>query len=190
MACNVVATGESGHSGYPASGKSATEVLMRALVQAIDADLGSSTLYGNTTVNVGLLAGGIAANVIPDSANASLAIRVAIGPQDDGHNIVRERLQELLTSVDDEAFTMECPFGFGAVDTNCDVDGFETNTMNYGTDIPRLQGNHTRYLYGPGDILVAHSPNEAITLGELEEAVEGYRSLILHALQHDALSKT
>ncbi|KAF2010744.1 Zn-dependent exopeptidase [Aaosphaeria arxii CBS 175.79] len=183
LACNIKVKGLSGHSGYPESGKSANEVLMRGLLKAIDTDLGKSELYGNTTINVGLMAGGIAANVIPDAANASLAIRVAIGPQDSGHTIVQDRLQEILTSVDPEAFTMECPFGFGVVDTNCDVEGFETDVMAYGTDIPRLQGNHSRYLYGPGDILKAHTADESITLGELESAVEGYKKLILHEIE-------
>ncbi|KAF2678696.1 Zn-dependent exopeptidase [Lentithecium fluviatile CBS 122367] len=123
MACNIFAKGISGHSGYPKSGKSANEVLMRALVKAIDADLGNSELYGNTTVNVGLMTGGIAPNVIPDAANASLAIRIALGPQESGHIIVKDRLQEILTSVDSDAFTLECPFGFGVVETKCDVDG-------------------------------------------------------------------
>lgn len=54
--------------------------------------------------------------------------------------------------------------------------------VNYGTDIPYLEGEHTRYLYGPGSILVAHGANENITVGDLEAAVEGYQKLILHAL--------
>ncbi|EAT88215.1 hypothetical protein HBI56_097090 [Parastagonospora nodorum] len=183
MACNIIAKGTSGHSGYPESGKSANEVLMRALVKAIDSDLGNSERYGNTTINVGVMGGGVAPNVIPDAANASLAIRVALGPQENGHNIVRERLQEILESVDPDAFTLECPFGFGVVDTKCDVPGFETDVMAFGTDIPRLLGNHTRYLYGPGDILKAHTADESITLGELESAVEGYKKLILNEVQ-------
>jgi acetylornithine deacetylase len=55
--------------------------------------------------------------------------------------------------------------------------------MNYGTDIPNLAGDHTRYLYGPGSILVAHGPNENLTVGDLETAVEGFQKLILHALK-------
>lgn len=62
------------------------------------------------------------------------------------------------------------------------VVGFDTIVVNYGTDIPNLSGNHTRYLYGPGTILVAHSDHEAITVGDLESSVEGYKKLILHAL--------
>ena len=55
--------------------------------------------------------------------------------------------------------------------------------MNYGTDIPNLQGNHTRYLYGPGSILVAHGARENLTVADLETAVEGFQTLILHALK-------
>lgn len=123
MACNVFAKGKSGHSGYPKSGKSANEVLMRALVKALDADLGNTDRYGNTTINVGVMEGGVAPNVIPAAANASLAIRVALGPQATGHNIVKGRLQEILTGIDPSAFTLECPFGYGVVDTKCDVQG-------------------------------------------------------------------
>jgi acetylornithine deacetylase len=54
--------------------------------------------------------------------------------------------------------------------------------MSYGTDIYSLKGNHTRYLYGPGSILVSHGPDEALTLGDLEAAVEDYKRLILHAV--------
>ena len=61
---------------------------------------------------------------------------------------------------------------------------FETAVMNYGTDIPNFKGNHTRYLYGPGSILVAHSPDETITVGDLEKAVEDYKKLIIHAVQN------
>lgn len=61
--------------------------------------------------------------------------------------------------------------------------GFNNITVNYGTDVPNLKGNHVRYLYGPGNILVAHSDRENLTVGDLETAVEGFRKLILHALK-------
>lgn len=202
LGCTVKATGHAGHSGYPWLGKSATEVLMRALVKVLDTDLGSSDRYGNTTVNVGMLQGGVALNVIPEKAEARLALRLAIGPQDTGAKIVKDRLWDVLKSVDDEAFELSCVNGYGAVDCNCEVDGegslftaaycmlklivtpgFEQITVNYGTDVANLKGDHTRYLYGPGTIFVAHGPDEALKLKDLEAAVEGYKKLILHALE-------
>ncbi|CAJ2500830.1 Uu.00g036830.m01.CDS01 [Anthostomella pinea] len=181
--CTVTAHGKAGHSGYPWLGKSATEILMRAMVKVLDTDLGSSDDFGNTTINVGTLEGGVAANVISETAVAQIGGRVAIGPEADGGKVVVERLRDVLESVDEDAFDLSCTNGYGVVKCDCDVDGFETITVNYGTDVPNFKGNHTRYLYGPGTILVAHGPDEAIKLKYLETAVEDYKKLILHVLQ-------
>jgi acetylornithine deacetylase len=61
--------------------------------------------------------------------------------------------------------------------------GFEKIVVNYGTDIPNLKGDHKRYLYGPGSILVAHSDHEHLTVSELEAAVQDYIKLIEHSLR-------
>src|SRR5437764_4902382 len=60
--------------------------------------------------------------------------------------------------------------------------GFETTSVSYGTDIPNLHGNHKRYLYGPGNILVAHSDHESLTIQDLLDAVRGYKRLVREAL--------
>ncbi|KAI0545098.1 hypothetical protein F4679DRAFT_488056 [Xylaria curta] len=183
--CTVTARGKAGHSGYPWLGKSATEVLMRGLVEVLDADLGSSDMFGNTTVNVGIIEGGVALNVIPEVAVARLGGRVAIGPERDGGRIVVERVKEVLRSVDEDAFELDCNNGYGVVECACDVPGFETITVNYGTDVANFKGNHTRYLYGPGSILVAHGADEAIKLKDLEAGVEDFKKLILHVVRDE-----
>ena len=71
---------------------------------------------------------------------------------------------------------------YAPVDIDSDVEGFDTITVNYGTDIPNLKGDHKKYLYGPGSILVAHSDHEHVAAGELLAAVEGYKRLVLAAL--------
>ncbi|TQW00926.1 acetylornithine deacetylase [Cordyceps javanica] len=180
--CDLKATGLASHSGYPWLGKSANELLIHAVAKILETDLGSSELYGNTTFNLGLMQGGVASNVVAASAVGSFGARVAIGPEKDGHLIVKKRIQAVLDEVDKDAFEMDCRPGYGTVDCNCDVEGFETLTVNYGTDVANLKGNFTRYLYGPGSILVAHGENEALTVGDLESAVENYGKLIEHAL--------
>ncbi|KAI1799575.1 Zn-dependent exopeptidase [Daldinia bambusicola] len=121
--CNVTVKGHAGHSGYPWLGKSATELLARGLVRVLDTDLGSSEEFGNTTVNVGLIEGGVAANVIPERATARLAARVAVGPEIGGEKIVVQRLQDVMRSVDGEAFEFDCSSGYGVVKCDCDVEG-------------------------------------------------------------------
>lgn len=73
--------------------------------------------------------------------------------------------------------------GWGRSDANVLHAGFDTIIANYFTDVPNLKGDHARYLYGPGSILVAHGDDEALTLGDLEDAVEGFKKLILHGLE-------
>ncbi|KAH6675263.1 hypothetical protein F5X68DRAFT_39692 [Plectosphaerella plurivora] len=184
--CDLTARGVAGHSGYPWLGKSANELLVRAFYKILETDLGSDERFGNTTFNIGRFDGGVAANVIPDHAATKIAARVAIGPEDKGGEIVKGRIEAILNSIDEEAFTLECSHGYGVVEANCDVEGFETAVMNYGTDIPNLKGDHDRYLYGPGSILVAHGDHENLTVADLEVAVKGFEKLILHALSEPA----
>ncbi|KAK4162396.1 hypothetical protein QBC43DRAFT_380049 [Cladorrhinum sp. PSN259] len=189
---HIKAKGKAGHSGYPHLGKSATEVLVRALNKIIDTDLGTSERYGNTTVNIGLIEGGVAANVIPKDASARLAIRVASGSQKDGAKEVEEKVKKVLSEVDDEALSSEWRSGYGPVECVCELGGdrddgkdnlgFETMVASYGTDVPHLKGGHKSYLYGPGSILVAHGDDEGLKVKDLEEAVEGYKKLIQYAL--------
>lgn len=181
--CNITATGIASHSGYPWLGKSANDVMIRAWAKIQDADLGSTELYGNTTINAGVIRGGVAANVVPETSFMDFAARVAIGPQETGHLKVLDKIKRILHDVDPEAFDIKCTTGYGTVDCNCDVPGFDKLTVNYGTDVPNLSGDHTRYLYGPGSILTAHGKNENVTVGDLELAVENYQKLILHALK-------
>ncbi|PKS06270.1 hypothetical protein jhhlp_007017 [Lomentospora prolificans] len=181
--CYIEASGISGHSGYPWLGKSANELLVRALYQMVNTDLGSSDKFGNTTVNIGRIDGGVAGNVIPDYARVDLAIRIAIGPEEEGGLLVIDRVQKILDSIDPEALKFEYTHAYGVVESDCTVPGFETTVESYGTDMPNLKGQYARYLYGPGSILVAHGPNEQLTVGDLETAVDGFKRLILHALQ-------
>ncbi|ODA77754.1 hypothetical protein RJ55_06356 [Drechmeria coniospora] len=181
--CEMTAKGVPGHSGYPWLGKSANELMVRALAKILDADLGSSELFGNTTFNIGRFDGGVAGNVIPEHALVKMAARVAVGPEKTGSNLVRSKIEAILNDVDPDAFHLDCTHGYGSVECSCDVAGFDTIVVNYGTDIPNLAGDHRRYLYGPGNILVAHGARENLTVGDLETAVEGYKKLILHALK-------
>jgi acetylornithine deacetylase len=75
--------------------------------------------------------------------------------------------------------------GYGVVDLDHDIEGFEAITVNYGTDVPNLSGDHKKYLYGPGSILVAHSDHEHLKVTELEKAVVDYKTLILAILEKD-----
>lgn len=60
----IKAKGRAGHSGYPELGRNANNMLISALYAIQNAEFPSSTKYGNTTLNIGRMNGGVAANVI------------------------------------------------------------------------------------------------------------------------------
>ncbi|KAE8324135.1 putative carboxypeptidase [Aspergillus sergii] len=194
----IIAKGHAAHSGYPWLGRSAISAVLPALSRVdqlgnIPADKGglpSSPKYGNTTVNIGRVDAGVAANVVPATARADVAVRLAAGTPDEARDIVRRAVRDATDGNPDvyAEFNTRSE-GYPPQDLDTDVDGFDITTVNYGTDVPNLQiheredGPVRRYLYGPGSIHVAHGDNEAITVGDLQEAVRGYRKLIEAALQ-------
>ena len=177
VAMHVSAKGKGGHSGYPWLGENANSMLVPALLALERMELPSSEKYGNSTVNIGRMEGGVAANVIAETASAELQFRIAGG----GIEEVKEAVLKTVKGVD-ERLEVEFSRGYGPVGCDCAVEGFGTITVNYGTDISYLHGTHKRYLYGPGDILVAHSDHEHVLASDLENAVEGYKRIVMHAL--------
>jgi acetylornithine deacetylase len=177
MLLKITAHGKAGHSGYPWLGENANSMLLPALLAVQKTALPWSDKYGNTTLNIGTMQGGVAANVIAESAHAELQLRLAAGSPEE----LKKELTKVVKDVDDR-LDLDFWLGYGPIKCDTDIDGFEVITVNYGTDIPHLKGNHKRYLYGPGSILVAHSDHEYVEAADLVAAVDGYKRLILGSL--------
>ncbi|KAE8337788.1 hypothetical protein BDV24DRAFT_177259 [Aspergillus arachidicola] len=193
----LIADGKAAHSGYPWLGESAISSLIPVLayldtLQDLPTEKGGllrSETLGKSTLNIGRVHGGIASNVVPAHAEAAVSVRLAAGTPEDTRTII-ERAVTKVTGGDRSVYPDFGDRKAGAPPQyfDVDVDGFEVITVNYGTDAPALkihdQGTRRvkKYLYGPGSILVAHADNEAITVGELEEAVRGYKRLIATSL--------
>ena len=192
----VKAHGKAGHSGYPELGRSANHMIIPALAKLLEVEWPSSEKYGNTTCNIGRVEGGVAQNVIAEEAYALISIRIAADKE-----LVETKAREALLGATPD---LELEFGVGGYnpvpldhdvdgefssiynfeDPNITLTGFDTIVVNYGTDVPHLHGDHKKYLYGPGSILLAHSDHEHISIADLQEAVEGYKKLLLHALKN------
>ncbi|MCJ1276792.1 hypothetical protein MMC21_004599 [Puttea exsequens] len=170
----LTAHGKAGHSGYPWLGKSAVHMLLPALAALQALELPASEKYGNSTLNIGQVEGGVAANVIAERASAKIGIRLAGGEPEGLKRLVRETVR----AVDADIVVNFHGGAYGPVPLDSDIEGFDTITVNYGTDVPNLDGKHKRYLYGPGSILVAHSDHEHLSVEQLEEAVEGYKRIL------------
>lgn len=163
----VVAKGKMAHSAYPELGESAIEKLLDALEHVRKIKLPVSAKAGPCTMNIGLIEGGRAPNVIPDHAVAHLLYRL-VGPSHD----LRREIIEAAGGKAEAQFPLEIPFVEMAA-----VPGVETMIAAFTTDIPALTNWGKPVLIGPGSIHVAHTEGEYIEKKQLLDAVELYVSI-------------
>ena len=161
------AKGKMAHSAYPELGESAIDKLIGALHDVLEMPLPVDPQIGPSTLNVGLIAGGRAPNVIADKAEAHILIRL-VGPADGTkRNIIR-----IVGDRADVEFSLELPFV-----RMRKVGDLPTMVAKFTTDIPSLTAWGEHFLLGPGSIHVAHTPDEKISKKELLEAVDLYYNL-------------
>lgn len=163
----VTARGKMAHSAYPHLGESAIEKLLGALERLRAMKLPGNPEVGPCTLNIGLIEGGRAPNVIPDFARAQLLYRL-VGASDE----LRQEIAQALAGLAEAEVVLEIPFLKLRT-----VPGIETMVAAFTTDIPALSKWGTPLLLGPGSIHVAHTDREFIAKKELHECVDLYCTL-------------
>ena len=166
----LTATGRMAHSAYPELGESAIDKLIEALDRLRRMQLPRDPEVGPCTLNIGMIEGGRAPNVIADRATALLLYRLT-GPSDQ----LRSEIVETVGNLAKVEFTLEIPFvrlcRFEGLPT---LAGLPTMVAAFTTDIPALSNWGQPLLLGPGSIHVAHTEREFVDKAELRKAVELY----------------
>jgi acetylornithine deacetylase len=165
----IVAQGRMAHSAYPELGESAIEKLLNALERIRRMPLPVDERLGASTLNIGILQGGRAPNVIADEARAEIFIRV-VGD-------VTDVRKQVAAAASPDAEAQEVLF-IPAVQLGS-LDGIATTVVAFTTDIPAFNGAWGQpFLIGPGSIHVAHTSEERIKKSELVEAVALYKRMV------------
>ena len=163
----LVARGKMAHSAYPELGESAIEKLLDAVHEIRKLKLPVNPKAGPCTLNIGLIEGGRAPNVIPDYAMAHLLFRL-VGPAEE----LRLQIQQAAGDKAEANFILEIPFmELGT------VRGIETMVAAFTTDIPALTRWGKPLLIGPGSIHVAHTEGEYIPKKQLLDAIDLYAKI-------------
>jgi acetylornithine deacetylase len=163
----VTARGKMAHSAYPHLGESAIDKLLDALAKIRALELPVNSDVGPTTVNVGVIEGGRAPNVIPDFAKAQLLFRT-VGPTEE----LKHHLKLAADGLAELEYVLEIPF----VKLRT-FEGLPSFVAAYTTDIPWLDTWGEPILFGPGSIHVAHTTKEFIEKQQLRDAIEIYYSM-------------
>jgi acetylornithine deacetylase len=163
----ISATGRMAHSAYPELGESAIDKLLEALNRLRAIKLPSVEGIGPSTVNIGVIEGGRAPNVIPDRARAQLLYRL-VGPSDK----LREEIVRSVAGLATAEFVLEIPFVLLRA-----LEGLPTMVAAFTTDIPWLSNWGEPLLVGPGSIHVAHTEGEYIEKRQLVDCIDTYCSI-------------
>ena len=181
----VVVRGKEGHSAYPESGASAIfraarllerlEAYARAELR-VEADGKFEPPY--TTVNVGLISGGKAKNVIPGECRFIVEWRPIPSQRTE---LVPEKLRALVAELGFPAEVnvqrmdrgVETSVASEVVAFVASATGKPPATVAFGTEAPQMtQLGAEAVVFGPGDIQVAHQTGEFVPVDELVRAEE------------------
>ncbi len=163
----VIAEGRMAHSAYPELGESAIDKLLLALQRLRAMKLPAEEGIGPCTLNIGVIEGGRAPNVVPDKARAQLLYRL-VGSSE-------QLKQDIVAAVGNVArveFVLEIPFVRLRT-----LNGLPTMVAAFTTDIPALNAWGQPLLIGPGSIHVAHTDGECVEKKQLRDAVDLYCSI-------------
>jgi acetylornithine deacetylase len=185
---HVIVRGREAHSAYPQIGASAIFRAAR-LIERIEAiaelknDQHKDFDPPFTTINIGLINGGTAKNIIPGECRFTLEWRTIPGQKSD-YALGRVRAAIMNLQRDDPDFECE-------IDADRADDSFETRadselvefleqaakqpsgTVAFGTEAPSMIAlGAEAVVFGPGDIRVAHRTGEFVPIDELTECAQ------------------
>jgi aspartate kinase len=160
--------GQEAHSAYPERGSSAVQAMVGLLAELQGLRLPSDPALGGTTMNVGTIRGGSAANVFAGECEVEAMIRL-VGDADKVRSVIAKKVGDRAvvewgSHIPTQRFHV--------------IDGFETTTVAYTSDVPILAAWGTPLMFGPGSIHHAHTEEEHVSLQELTSAVAAYEKIV------------
>jgi acetylornithine deacetylase len=184
----ITVRGREGHSAYPQLGASAIFRAARLLgrVEQIADELKSDQCAGfdppYTSINVGLIEGGTAKNIIPGECRLTLEWRTIPGQESDyALHLVRQAAADLHRQDADFICEIDAARADESFETRADSElvrfleessGKASGTVAFGTEAPSMiELDAEAVVFGPGDIRVAHRTGEFVPVAQLDECV-------------------
>ena len=165
---DVRAHGKMAHSAYPHLGVNAIDKLLDVLADLRKISLPVSPVLGPSTMNIGVITGGRAANVVPDEATAQILIRIV-----ENSEPLRRKIAEITADRCELEIVRDTP-----VLLMENLDGYETDVVAFTTDLPSLTRWGRPLLLGPGSISMAHTERECVRKADLVAAADLYYRLV------------
>jgi acetylornithine deacetylase len=163
----ATAQGKAGHSSEPAQGRSAVLPLLDFLADLRALSWPPDPVFGDTTVNIGVLEAGRAPNVIAENARAEILFRTGVPVED---------VLARLTKAAQDQVRLDVPYRSNPTLFRCPR-ASKGQVVAFACDLPLLPAWGEPILVGPGSIDDAHAAGESVVLDEVEAAVSLYVDL-------------
>lgn len=170
----IEALGIEAHSSTPELGRSATHDLILACNDLINYPWPNTKELGETLINIGLIEGGEAKNILAKSAKASGVMRLSMSVLE-----AQEQLKVILNNLNNKdkisikIISFTDPF-FYFVPANK-----PSFIAGFSTDAPFLYKVGTPILVGPGSLKYAHRYDEQIGVDDLYNGFNLYYDLLM-----------
>jgi len=192
----ITVRGREAHSAYPQLGASAIFRAARLIerIEGIAEELKNDRRDAfdppHMTVNVGIIKGGTAKNIIAGECRFTLEWRTIPGQESDYVlNLVRRAVEDLQKHDPD----FVCEIDAGRADQSFETSGDSqlvrfleessgntSGTVAFGTEAPSMIAlGAEAVVFGPGDIRVAHQTGEFVPIDQLNECVR----ILRHAIE-------
>jgi len=191
----IVVKGKEAHSAFPARGHSAIVDAARVVLQ-LETVAAKLAEFNDpafdppfTTLNVGLIHGGTAKNIVPGECRITVEWRPipgqspALAPE-----LIEHHLSQLAKSTPGfearlDVKRIDQPFEPAATGELAalveSVSGRPSATVSFGTEAAHFRkATSETIVFGPGDMTVAHKSGEFVPVAELNECVAQLRSVV------------
>lgn len=191
----IVVRGKEGHSAFPARGRSAIVDAAHIVcnVERLAQQISTAQQTGfdppYTTLNIGLIQGGTAKNIVPGECRITVEWRPVPG-QDPGWvaNLLKEEIASAAAErpgLDAELRVLRTdpPFEPSTSSKLCEIaeslSSRNATTVAFGTEAAHLRPLIDEVIvFGPGDMGTAHKSGEHVSLDELNRCVDILSALI------------
>ena len=180
----IIVHGQEAHSAFPHRGRSAIRDAAR-IIERLDAVAAELAAHPNpdfdppfTTLNIGLIQGGTAKNIIPGECRMTIEWRPVPGqPADTAVRLIEHEFEQFPAEF--HLKRLDPPFEPSTSHRLVSLIPRPVTTLSFGTEAAHLRQLAGEIIVlGPGDMTVAHKTGEFVPISELDECVDLFKTII------------
>lgn len=172
LTLKLICRGKSAHGSTPEKGVNAIELLIDNLKKLREINFDKNESIGENSLNVGIIKGGSAVNVVPDYAEATIEIRNTVNPE-----VILNQIKKELDVEIEIVNSYEPVFNQNAEELARKLK-LKIKTVPYFTEMYFFGRKTSAIVLGAGLEEDAHSKNEKVKINDFKKLIEIYFKIL------------